>query len=361
MDINTCKFNCPDADALLPPRKRLLAGLKRQNSDVNSSVPFISTCSAGNEIDGRFNTQRSQLNNLNLSSEEIVEAARIAAIEASKVAEAARAKAEEKAAKAAKAVATAKSALELVGTISGEITDKGKFLKNKMKKHVPVEALYNNSKENTNCRMDEELARKLHRVINSSPRILKNSSGSDSKNHKHKRLKSSSFSGGTSICSGVSHIERNVCLTTSNYDNGGVDKLGVEDPVKNTDKVAGEWEPSKTTVPKFGKSKMEGIMSLDKFSETLDSMGKKKGKLKQKKLPLSICSLRDQTSPREALKPQCMSKLQDNAVRTMEGNRSSLSTGPSCNSLIPNERASTWKCQSVKAPARAKQNKVMQS
>ncbi|KAI3471161.1 hypothetical protein Pfo_027824 [Paulownia fortunei] len=328
METNTCNGNHLDADALLPPRKRLLAGLKRQNSDVNSPLPST-PCSAGSENDARLsNPLRSQLSNPNLSNEEIVEASRIAAIKAAKIAEAARANAEEKAAKAAKAVAAAKSALDLVATLSEEAANKEKCLKkNKMKKHVTVEALYNKKKGN-NCRTDEELARKLHRAINSSPRILKNSSGSDTKNHKHKRLKRSAFSGRTSICNGVPVGEGNRPSTVTSNGNGVVGEVDTEGPIKKIDMIMvdlntsksdkgdqlksdnGEgWRPNKTE-----RLKLEN-------SEVLDSFGKKRGRIKQKKLPLSICSFRDQTGPKEELKPQGMSLLEDNAVRTAEGNQ----------------------------------------
>ncbi|KAK6121879.1 hypothetical protein DH2020_044394 [Rehmannia glutinosa] len=354
METNTCNINHLDSDALLPPRKRLLAGLKRQNSDVNSPPPSTPS-SAGSESDTLLNNPlRVHLSNPNLSNEEIVEASRIAAIEAAKVAKALRAKAEEKAAKAAKAVAAAKSALDLVATISEEAANKEKCLKkNKMKKHVTVEALYNNkNKGNTNCRTDEELARKLHRTINSSPRILKNTNGSDTKNHK--RLKSSAFS-----------KEGNQPSTTASNGNGLVREVETEGAIKKIDVITvdlntskpdkndqrkldngEEWRPSKNERLKLGNN------------EILDSFGKKRGRIKQKKLPLSICSFRDQNGPKEDLKSQGMPLLEDNNVGTAVGSQPLFSSG---NSLLPAERTSMWKCQSFKVPACVKQNKVMQS
>ncbi|KAK4436278.1 hypothetical protein Salat_0791500 [Sesamum alatum] len=381
METNTCNVNNLDSDALLPPRKRLLAGLKRQNSDVNSPPPFpLSPNCAGSKNDACNNIYRSQLSNPNLSSEEIVEASRIAAIEAAKVAEAARANAEEKAAKAAKAVAAAKSALELVATLSEEASNKEKGLrKNKMKKHVPVETLYNKNKGNSNCRTDEELARKLHQAINSSPRILKNASGSDTKNHKHKRLKSSAASERPSISSGVPVAEGNRPSSATSNGNVVVGETDNEGSIKKIDMIMvdlntsksdkgdqlkldngeGRRVPGKSDQVKSGNREVEALLSKDKFAESLESFGKKRGRIKQKKLPLSICSFRD--GPKEELKSQGMLQLEDNAVRTAVGNQPLFSMGPSSSSLMPVDKTSMWKCQSFKAPACVKQNKVMQS
>ncbi|XP_073126478.1 uncharacterized protein [Henckelia pumila] len=339
METNACDVNHLDTGALLPPRKRLLAELKRQNSDVNSHVP--STSSSGrNELYSPLNNMlRSQLINSNLSIEEIVESSRNAATEAAKVAQAARANAEYKAAKAAKAMAAAKLALELVDILSDKMADEDKCLKkNKMKKHVPVQELYNKNKETTNCRTDEELARKLHQVINSSPRILKNSSGSDTMMHKHKKLKlkSSVFSNQPS-------------MVTSNS-NGVAARVETEGPIKEIDMImvdlnlsksekdqqpgasdGEECRPIKTGHLKLKYNDVETPPLKDSFSESLDSISKKRGRIKQKKLPLSICNIRDQTSPKEKL------------------------------NLMTVEEASTWKCRAFKTTASVKQNKVMQS
>ncbi|KAL1565540.1 hypothetical protein AAHA92_07745 [Salvia divinorum] len=320
METNTCTVNHLDADAHLPPRKRLLAGLKRQNSDANS--PTQSTpSSAGSEHDARLNSAlRSQLSNPSLSNEQIVENSRIAAVKAAKLAEAARANAEEKAAKAAKAVAAAKTALDLVAILSDEAANKEKLLKkNKMKKHVTVEALYN--KKKNSARTDEELARNLHRAINSSPRILKSPSGSDAKIHKHKRPR------------GCAVGEGDVQSAARSNGNGvvEVDMITVD---LNTPKDDTNGDGSRLSKPER--------LKLDD-GEVLDSISRKRGRIKQKKLPLSICSIKDQTSPKEEVKPQALF---------------------SSDSLMPppvETTPSMWKCQSFKAPACVKQNKVMQS
>ncbi|KAI3458113.1 hypothetical protein Pfo_014776 [Paulownia fortunei] len=379
MEMTTCDVNHLDADALLPPRKRLLAGLKKQSSDANSPAPSTSR-SAESEYDTRLNNLlRSHLSNPNLSNEEIVEASRHAAIKAAKVAEAARANAEQKAAKAAKAVAAAKSALDLVATLSEEAANKDKCQKkNRMKKHVPVQALYNKNKGNSNCRTDEELARKLHRAINSSPRILKNSPGSDSKNHKHKKLKGSASSGRTSIYNAVPTGEGNrPFIATSN--SNGVGEVDTEGPVKEIDMIMVDLNTSKhdrddevsldsgegSRPSRSDRLNLEngevGVLSKDKFSESLDGFGKKRGRIKQKKLPLSICSFRDQTSPKEELKPRGMPQSEDSTKGTAVGNQPLFSVGASGSSLMPVERPSMWKCQAFKAPTCVTQNKVMQS
>ncbi|KAL3652404.1 hypothetical protein CASFOL_002085 [Castilleja foliolosa] len=322
---NTGKVNNHlDADALLPPRKRLLAGLKRQNSDVNSSSPAkTDICPNNNHNNIPF---LSELSNSDLSIEEIVEASRIFAIEATKIAEAARSKAEEKAAKAAKAFTAAKNALDLVVTASDEVDKKDNCVKNnKMKKHVTVEELYNKkNKGNSNSKTDEELARNLHRAINSSPRILKNS---DTKSHKHKKMKSS----------GSSRV--NTCVEIMSNGNGVVRNLDAEG--LNTLKL------DKSEVLENGKRGQTEKIELMKTgnSEVSESFGRKRGRTKQKKLPLSICSFRDQTGPREELKSN-------------GSNQDSFSLG---NNLMPDERASTslWRYKSFKVPNCVKQNKVM--
>lgn len=355
METNTCNVNHLDADAHLPPRKRLLAGLKRQISDLNSPTP--STPSSGaSESDVHLNSAlRSQLSDPGLSNEEIVEASRIAAMNAAKVAEAARAIAEEKAAKAAKAVAAAKNALDLVAILSDEMGSKEKLLKkNKMKKHVTVEALYNKNRSGTNCRTDEEVARNLHRVINSSPRIMKNSPGSDAKSHKHKRLKTSVSSG---KASGVPVVEGDKPSTVKNNVNGVVE-VGTESPIKKIDMIMVDLNASKDDDGddqlKLDNGEGSRLSKLERLKldegEVLDSASsRKRGRIKQKKLPLSICSFKDQTS--EETKAQ--------------GTKASepVESQPlfSSSSLIPVERTPLWKCQSFKAPACVKQNKVMQS
>lgn len=366
MEMNTCDVNHLNANALLPPRKRLLAGLMMQKSDVTLST----SPNAASEFDTRLNNlMRSHLSNPNFSNEEIVEASRCAAVKAAKVAEAARANAEDKAGKAAKAFAAAKSALDLVATLSEESANKYKRQKkNKMKKHMPVQALYSKKKGHANSRTDEEVARKLHRDINSSPRILKTSPGADLNNHKNKKLKSYASSGRTAIHYEVPNGVGNQPFTNSN----GVRKVETGGPSKGTDMTLvdlntseherdrevsldnGEgWRPGDHNRSENGE--VQGS-SNDNLSESPDGFGRKRVRIKQKKLLLSICSFRDQTSPKEEPKPRGMTHSQD---RT--NTRPLFSSETSRDSPVPVEKTSLWKCQAFQVPSCVAQNKVMQS
>lgn len=359
MEANICDVNHLDADVLLPPRKRLLAGLKKQNSDGNSYMP--STSSSLNEYDDRLNKLlRSHLNNDNLSEEEIVEASRSAAEAALKVAEAARAAADEKAIIAAKAVAAAKSALELVANVSEDTASNERYLKkNKLKKHVQVQMLYSNNNKNRseNCKTDEELARTLHRAINSSPRISKHCSPSDLKSHKHKRLKSLAFS--------EMMPDSNPSTSNGNIVAGEVDGGSSNEKEANMVKV----DESTKTFNKADTSKMENaeaerINSKEKYGEEdTSSLGRKRGRMKQKKLPLSICNFRDQENPKEEVKYRSSRLSEEDTGKAAAATKKPLfSVGPSGNGVMPVERTtSLWKCQSFKAPTCVKQNKVVQS
>uniref|UniRef100_F6H4C9 Uncharacterized protein n=1 Tax=Vitis vinifera TaxID=29760 RepID=F6H4C9_VITVI len=325
MEANICDINHLDADVLLPPRKRLLAGLKKQSSDGDATLHPSPIAMTSNEFDARLNKLlSSHLKNPSLTPEEIVEASRSAAKAAAKAAEAARAAAEEKAAIAAKAMAAAKSALELIASVSEETSSKERYLKkNKSKKHVPVQLLYKKHQPVENYRTDEELARKLHRAMNSSPRISKNSSSSDWKNHKHKKPKIFPAVEKTRVPNGGMVLEGN-SPSTCNGSSIAADQLETDN---------GE----------AGCSKEKNSEALDHLSTT----GRKRGRIKLKKLPLSICTIRDRANPKEELKSRSNIPL--------------FSVGPSAGSVMPVEATTMWKCQEFKAPACVKQNKVVQS
>lgn len=337
MEANVCDVNHLDSDVLLPPRKRLLACLKKQNGDGNGNGNSYSpsTCSSLNALDTRISyLLRAHLSNDNPSQEEIVAASRSAAEVAVKAAMAARATAEEKAVIAAKAMAAAKKALEFVATIDDqEISSSAEqqLKKNKTKKQVEVQVLYNNKKprlENGKTN-DEELARQLHQAINSSPRISKGGLPSDVKSHKHKKLKISSENGrinnGSIVGEGIS----------PSSDRGSK-------PLERVTSVGKEVENASKSKVENGNA--ERIQSKAKSSEEdIAILGRKRGRMKQKKLPLSICHDRDQATPKED-----------------HNSRSSFSVGPSANGGMAVEPNSSWKCQAFKAPACVKQNKVMQ-
>ncbi|KAL3653550.1 hypothetical protein CASFOL_003231 [Castilleja foliolosa] len=272
METKKCDINHLDADALLPPHKRLLAGLKKHVPEAHSLAPPTS-CGADYTYDIHLNNLlQAHLSNPNLSNKEIAESSKLAAIKAAEIAETKRANAEQKAAKAAKAVSAAKSALALVATLEDEAAKE----LNDMDKG-----------DNSNCGADEEMARNLHRAIKNSTSILKSPVG-----HKPKKMK----------------VDTEGCVKE-------IDKVDL-------DNVNG----------KMGRVSLE----KDGFSEPLNGLGKKKGRVKKKKLSLSICSFRDQTSPKDELK-SCV--------------------GTSDNGTMPVE---TWKCKEFRTPARVSQNEVMQ-
>jgi len=344
MEANLCDINHLDSDVLLPPRKRLLAGLKKQNSDVNSHQP--PTTSNSTEFDSRLSSlMRSHSSNPNFSHDEIVESSRLEVAAAVKAAKAARIVADEKAAIAAKAIAAAKSALEMVATVSEEATSNERYLKkNKMKKQVPVKMLYNKHRRVQNCKADEELARNLHRVINSSPRISKSSPTSELKNNKHKRLKGLCNSDKTRDSNGGMVWDGNPASKSNG--NGVTIKEGYT--VRVDDKISKFF---KTDRLKMGNGEAETSQPKEKMLESPDDTCRKRGRLKQKKLPLSICTFRDRGSPKEELKSESSPSTDDSTGKPTSNNKH----------LMPIETSSMWKCQAFKAPVCVKQNKVVQS
>lgn len=160
-----------DLNTSLPPRKRLLAGLKSGNlaHDFPFPIPLSST-----DLGARL---RDVINSTTASPEEIIEVANSVALAAADVAANARAVAIEKAAIAAKARASAKSALEILDKMARR-ERKGWQTKAKLKKkHVPVKLFYKTKRSvasRESLENDEEIARRLHSAMNSSPRISKN-------------------------------------------------------------------------------------------------------------------------------------------------------------------------------------------
>ncbi|XP_071724416.1 uncharacterized protein [Rutidosis leptorrhynchoides] len=386
MESNMCDVNHLDADVRLPPRKRLLAGFikqtsngNRQSSDGNgrspesngpvsqmaSHPPMISfsptspSTSASSEIDTLVeDLMNSHLKNPNMSAEELVEVSKSAAASATKDAKIARAAAQRKAAIASKAIAAAKSALELVASLNEEATATrdGTLRKNKMKKHVPVQQLYKKHQPVENSRRtDEELAHRLHRAMNSSPRISKTPPSLSRKKQKFKGLLSSSERLGSNTISERISVPKGVLIvrgnasSISNYektrvsnghsiaDNSGSDRELVS--VKPREK-ASTWEA-------------ESSRSKDKAKEDSSSPGRKRGRAKLKKL-----SLKDQVYPEEEM--IIRSSPKNNNVCNPNGNL--FSVEPTRDGMMmPVEATPVWKYQEFKAPACVKQNKVLQS
>lgn len=293
MEGNTCDINHLDSDVLLPPRKRLLAGLKKQNFDDNPCSPSSSTDDVTDfEFDIRLNNLlKFHSDDCNRSIEEIVEASRVAALKAVELAKAARAVAEEKAVRASEAMAAAKSAMELVATVSGEVTDRDKYSKKKKNKYKGIK----------NCTTDEDLARTLSRTINSSPRLLKNST-SDSRNQKHKRLKRSSPSENAKLQNGSTSWEANRPSTSNGIDIAGNKASNGPSQEKELIRVDLSLAKfNKADLRKMENGKGEPMNSKEEFGESPNdtcNVDKKKGRMKQKTLPLSNCSLRDKVNPK---------------------------------------------------------------
>uniref|UniRef100_A0A7N1A2V5 Uncharacterized protein n=1 Tax=Kalanchoe fedtschenkoi TaxID=63787 RepID=A0A7N1A2V5_KALFE len=201
MEGNVCDVNHLDDDILMPPRKRLLAGMKKQNSNDQPHASTSTPPPPRTEVDMDFkNLLSSRSNGISGSSlEEIVESSKKAALIAVKVAETARATMEEKAAIAARAIAAAKSALDLVAAFSEETSRRNRrSKKSKSKKQVPLQSLYKKHDEVENDNTDEEIIREFR----SSPRISKHSISAECKSPKHKRLKGTLMTGTTEVPDG---------------------------------------------------------------------------------------------------------------------------------------------------------------
>ncbi|WCJ32830.1 hypothetical protein M5689_014230 [Euphorbia peplus] len=387
---NICDIGHMDADVLLPPRKRLLAGFKKQNSDGDTSltppgVPSSSSSASpsgpswsppspaphspsSSEYQDRLNNLLSSHlnNNHNLSPEQIVQASKLAADAALKAAEAARAAAQEKAILAAKAVTAAKSALALVAAFPEEAASKERNLKkNKLKKHVQLQLLYKKHQPVENGRDDEELAKKLHRVMNSSPRISKNSSSPDCKGHKYKKLKSSPTSERTRTSNGSMAVGGNPSFTCNDGHTiaGELDSEGSIGEVCTSmaDEKISKHEKSTRSAVDNGEA--ESSHTKEKISVDAGSPSKRRGRQKLKKLPLSICSSRDQANPKDDIIPRSSPLTGKNTGNpTGYANKPMFATEPSADNMIPIEVSSVRKCHELKSAATCvKQNKVIQS
>ncbi|XP_061361019.1 uncharacterized protein LOC133304925 [Gastrolobium bilobum] len=376
---NVCDVNQLDADVLLPPRKRLLAGLKKQSSDGDATAspsPVAASCvtdvaspsclSFSSEFEARLKHLLSfHSNNPNLTPEEVVEASKTAAVTATKAAEAARTAAVGKAAIAAKAVAAAKSALDFVASFSEEATSKERNLKrSKLKKHLPVQLLYKKYQPNEICRTDEELARKLHRAMNSSPRISKNSPNSVSKGSKHKKPKSSSsfeITEGSASASAMAFGQDCLSLNNSHAVAGKIDSEGSIQEVCSSKKDKKGFKYDRSCQIEIDNAEAESSQSKDKKTEDLSSMGKKRGRAKLKKLPLSICTSKDREQPKEVIRARSSLLTEMNTGSHPVGSIPMFPVEPSTDRVMPIEATSMWKCQEFKAPVCIKQNKAVQS
>ncbi|KAL6873970.1 hypothetical protein ACP4OV_014052 [Aristida adscensionis] len=175
-----------DLNTHLPPRKRLLAGLRTAATACDAEPP-PPPGAAGGDLAARLREMARAATASSSSPEEMIEEARAAAAAAADAAQAARAAAAEKAAVAAKARAAARAAMEFLDSISGAHASRNglQFKMKSRKKHVQVKLLYKPNgrvegrggamgdapKPRRRRESDEDVARKLHRSMNSSPRI----------------------------------------------------------------------------------------------------------------------------------------------------------------------------------------------
>ncbi|MQM20510.1 hypothetical protein Taro_053531 [Colocasia esculenta] len=284
-----------DCDSLLPPRKRLLAGLKRQNSDCSALLSVNS-----DELRARL---QGLLNSTDLSPEEIVEAAKAESLAATEAAANAKAVAMEKAIVAANARSLAKSLLEVV--MASAETDENPMKshpkkkrtkkelvpvekdensknhhpkKKKTQKHVPVELLYRSGGPVPTSETDEELARRLHRAMNSSSRI------STRLNKKSEAVRATGNSDGVAVCIGnpTSPDDGSVVSGEGNYVEKSGGRVAVGSRADCPEKVVGAGDPLENP-----KSVWKGVAHG------------RRGSRRQKKLPLSQCCLRAQENARE--------------------------------------------------------------
>ncbi|GJN39408.1 hypothetical protein PR202_gb28524 [Eleusine coracana subsp. coracana] len=178
-----------DLNTHLPPRKRLLAGLRTAASAFDADPP--PSPPAATDLAARLREMALAANASSSSPEEMIEAARAAATAAADAAAAARAAAAEKAAVAAKARAAARAAMEFLDSFSrsGSSRNNNNGLQLKVrsrKKHVQVKLLYKPNgrvegrgavldappnKPRRRREPDQDVARTLPRAVNTSPRI----------------------------------------------------------------------------------------------------------------------------------------------------------------------------------------------
>lgn len=335
METNPCDMNQLDSDSHLPPRKRLLAGFKKLNSNGDGSFPsdFASSSSTSNSngsssasthVQTHLDNLLSSRFNNDQSPEELVEATRSAAALAVKAAKAARAIANEKALISAKAIAAAKRALELVDSFPKEAMADCKERspkKNKQKKHVPVELLYSKGQLRDE---DDDLARRLHRAIgNTYPRVLRTCSGFEENGQRYKKQKKNK----TVVEGGSSSI----VVTGSMNDIAGV--------------VDSDSSYEGLEIARSNRNEVDSRLMMEKAGEENNSLVKRRGRVvKLKKLPLSICNSRNQENGTSSASPLPVAQPQEDSGAI---------------TVIPG--SSSWKCQDLKAPECVKQNKAVRS
>ena len=270
-----------DSDLRLPPRKRLLAGYMKLNgigsssssSSTSPSAALASSSSTSNSIGSSSSSaSTSRFHSVqNQSPEELVEAARSAAALAVKAAKAARAIANEKALISSKAIAAAKRALELVDSFPKEA-----MAGCKEKKHVSVDNL---SSKDLACRLQRAIERRYPKVL-----AIREENGQINKKQK---MNKTVADGGSSVTGYVNGIA-GVVDSDSSYD-------GLESNRKAFKPNEVDW------IRTPGKGKAEE---------------QRRGRVKLKKFPLSICDSTDQENGVSSLSPVPVAQPQNKAIRS---------------------------------------------
>lgn len=190
-------------------------------------------------------------------------------------------------------MAATKSALDLFAMMSEETSSRENYLrKNKMKRQVPVDILY---KKKQRVETDEKLARDLHQAINSSPRTIKNSSTSDIKSSKPKRLVKSlssqklRYNNDGIMWDGHRPPESNVNGTTTKlYDEGsaqGAYVVRLDEDISNSSKI------DKYNMTNGGEISSPLGEKMKDVLEDPSSLGRKRARIKQKKVATKCLQL----------------------------------------------------------------------
>ncbi|XP_074578648.1 uncharacterized protein LOC141835119 [Curcuma longa] len=318
-----------NVDNYLPPRKRLLAELRRENmeSDFLPPVPFLS-----GDLGARL---RDVINSSVSTPEKIIEVSKSVALAASEIAVAARNTAIEKAAAATKAKAVAKNALLLLdSTTMNKKSRNGCSTKGKLrKKQIPIKLLYKTNHPSGSQEANKELARKRHHTMNSSPRIL---------NHKGKRSgKAVGYNG--DVCNENSHVFYAENVRKSSNSEGKI-----------------------TICCEIGKTEEEESDQHTKKQEN-ESMirsgaGSRKVRIRQKKLSLSQCNIREQVEMKKLTLSENLSSFTkesdlDAAGSNMSSDDAEVSPGGGASMQI----STAWKCRKIKASQCSPNSKILKS
>ncbi|CAL9072341.1 unnamed protein product [Musa textilis] len=316
-----------DAITHLPPRKRLLAELRRENSEFDFLPPV--PCVSG-DLGARL---RDIINSPSSTLEEIVKVSKSVALAAAEISATARNNAVEKAAAATKAKAAAKSALLYLDSVTRK-SRKGYHTRAKVrKKQVPIKLLYKNSYSVGSQKTDEELARKLHLAMNSSPRISDNKA----KNSFGKEVVCNS----DAICIENSHVLHHEGVRMN--DKCFIDKSEGKDVIRRKEEVS-----SNCTEKQQDGSKFRSLA------------GGRKVRIKQKKLPLSQYDVRGKAELKRPLANH-YSFTGESKLDCAQYNTSADDAGPSNDGGMSMEIASAWKCKKIRASQCSSDGKILRA